>query len=191
MYQLSFLKNFDYYETLFEYSYGSYTLDIDKQKYIDYLYEIREKVKYGNKRSNSGGYQTLDNLDTLDIFKDLTDKILESFTNRSKVKAEFINMWGNINPPHTANEVHNHAENYGNFQNVLSGVLYLKVPEGDSGSISFNHPQNISMVVKKKPEENEVLFFPCYFEHSVDINNTKEDRISIAFNLKLDVSVVL
>ena len=35
------------------------------------------------------------------------------------------------------------------------------------------------------PVEGRVLIFPSHLEHEVEINKSKEDRISVSFNIRL------
>ena len=36
-----------------------------------------------------------------------------------------------------------------------------------------------------EPEEGLMVFFPGFLEHSVELNKSRKDRISIAFNINL------
>jgi uncharacterized protein (TIGR02466 family) len=89
------------------------------------------------------------------------------------------------------NSEHVHGE-------VLSGVFYLKVPQG-SGKFVLSNPGlnrlwgGISLVKEKnqftgemmriEPEEGSIILFPSYIPHSVETNSHDDERISISFNL--------
>jgi len=104
-------------------------------------------------------------------------------------------MWAVINKPQSRNALHNHPFNY------LSGVFYLQIPT-DSGALVFHDPRPQAEVISppKKPNEsihtsnrvswapkpNDLIFFPSWLNHEVEINNSKEDRIVISFNLELN-----
>ena len=99
--------------------------------------------------------------------------------------------WANVHPPKQKHTPHSHPNNY------LACSYYVKVPEG-SNTISFLDPrpqvglirppireqtvynsEKVDLIV----EEGDACFFPCWLRHSVNENKSKEDRISIAFNI--------
>jgi uncharacterized protein (TIGR02466 family) len=99
--------------------------------------------------------------------------------------------WANINPPGTSHPGHLHPNNY------LSGVYYPKVKSG-AASITFNDPRiqtaiiaphvtevdQVNAVQAHLPVcEGRILLFPSWMVHSVDVNRSDSERISIAFNI--------
>ena len=66
--------------------------------------------------------------------------------------------------------------------NLISGILYLKVPP-NSGSLILYNPSNVSQFNDIYPEDNNLIFITSSLPHSVTLNLSKYDRISIAFNL--------
>ena len=101
--------------------------------------------------------------------------------------------WININPPGTSNERHTHPGS------DLSVVMYVKVPE-NSGDIEMTNPAyiesfnllsaarpeaNLSPSVSITPVEGRVLIFPSNILHRVLENKSDNDRISIAWNVKV------
>ena len=88
---------------------------------------------------------------------------------------------------------------------ILSGVLYLDVPEG-SGEIQFYKPENyhnwintdtLRFMVNEwheyncdawsiPPKAGQLFIFPSHLKHSVYINETKESRWSLAFDCFLE-----
>ena len=100
-----------------------------------------------------------------------------------------------INPKGGFNIPHIHGES------IFSGVFYVKATEGN-GKINFTHPAvNIpyhlpaliidqwsnlnSSNVFHYPQPGKLLLFPSWISHYVEPNLLDEERISIAFNLKL------
>jgi|TARA_R100000482_G_scaffold104042_1_gene46769 uncharacterized protein (TIGR02466 family) len=90
------------------------------------------------------------------------------------------------------NERHHHDAHSGVF---MSGVFYVKCPEG-SGKIRFYDPRpHINTAPDMRyynagnthhwftPVPNTLLMFPAWLEHDVEINKSKEERISISFNV--------
>lgn len=103
------------------------------------------------------------------------------------------NAWVNINGKGGYNTVHHH----GWFH--ISGVYYIKQPSGAknrSGMIEFinsrfdNHifeeigGQPFAPSLRMRPAPGEMLVFPSTLLHFVYPNETSEERISLAWNLK-------
>ena len=102
------------------------------------------------------------------------------------------NIWFNINGPGSYNTTHIHTDSF------LSGVFYIMCPE-NSGSIIFERQAQDQYVLgtysrnnldkiaathwKYTPKQNMLLLFPAWIPHSVEINNSDKERISISFNV--------
>lgn len=82
--------------------------------------------------------------------------------------------WFNAQGPGQSTSEHTHEE----LDEVLSGVYYVRVPEG-SGDILMRHGP-LSMRVS--PESGVFLFFPPSLSHRVETNRSGELRLSLAFN---------
>ena len=107
-------------------------------------------------------------------------------------------MWLNINGPHSYNVSHRHP-------NVeLAGVLWIKqTPEQgrfvfDNMDIGYRdamllnatdreHLEKYKMPPEYVPKykDGTLCIFPANLTHRVEINETKKDRISISFNIKI------
>jgi len=99
--------------------------------------------------------------------------------------------WANVNAPGAAHPIHHHPNNF------LSGVCYLRVPDGGD-TIQFHDPraqvrvirppvreltgENTDMVVVRV-QPGTVLLFPSWLEHSVPPNRGAEPRVSVSYNL--------
>ena len=87
--------------------------------------------------------------------------------------------------------------------NNLSGVLWIKAPQ-NSGDIVFDSPNNFESFLENKsynddfkksfsiddsyhfyPTEGRMIVFPSHLQHHVQENKSNEDRISVAFNIRL------
>tara|TARA_Y100001968_G_scaffold329971_1_gene380575 strand:- start:187 stop:807 length:621 start_codon:yes stop_codon:yes gene_type:complete len=138
-------------------------------------------------------------------FKSLSSVLIESVNEAS---ASFIpdfdhtkylcegQGWVNINSKYSFNAPHMHPS----F--IWSGVYYLKVPISDnknSGKIQFLDPRSgiesfsngiiefqkaFSSNFSIQPQQHMLLIFPSWLSHWVLPNETTEDRISIAFNIR-------
>lgn len=98
-----------------------------------------------------------------------------------------------MNGPHDYNMQHNHAPNR------ISGVYYVRVPEG-SGDIRFNDDRHLRGVCEPaavrdsplahssytfRPTEGLMLLFPGWLDHIVGQNKSDNVRVSISFNIDL------
>jgi uncharacterized protein (TIGR02466 family) len=164
------------------------------------LIKFSKKIKKqkGRTISNIGGFQSND--------LDLNNPVLQSLTNEIIKIANIVskevlnlnrqlslkNMWLNINYYKDYNELHDHPFS------ILSGVFYIKT-SNNCGNIKFFRDTNIatyvpinlisnynnynSTTMKFVPKENILYLFPSWTKHLVEPNLSKEERISISFNL--------
>ena len=142
-------------------------------------------------------WQTDQNLHRLAPFAPLMDYVrtaAEGALAFLKIRYEAFQVtgcWANIGPPGTAHPGHSHPNNY------LSGVYYVKVGRG-ADSITFNDPRIQTGIMAPHVEtvdqanavqahlpvrEGRMLLFPAWFVHSVDVNRSAEERVSISFNI--------
>jgi uncharacterized protein (TIGR02466 family) len=172
----------------------------DNIKISDYVLEL-EKNTSGRNISNRGGWQSeaYDALDCpnefLPIMQEIEIHVKDYFNFIGLNKdPENANFWLNVNRKYNYNSVHSHPFS------VVSGVLYIKVPKGDSGNIRFYRNDGFSDYVPQGmgndtpdtfseftivPEPNKLILFPSYIKHSVESNlsEAQDDvRISLAFN---------
>ena len=91
-------------------------------------------------------------------------------------------MWFNINYTGSSNIKHTHPGS------ALSGVFYINIPD-NSGNITFHHIDSHGLFFTQdstfsiNPHDGLMILFPGTLLHDVEINNSKENRISIAFNI--------
>ena len=87
-------------------------------------------------------------------------------------------FWFNIARPGESTGWHDHKD-----RSVLSGVYYLKVPD-NAGDILFRKRDKDKIVEWNiRSETGKLILVHSNIEHSVKINKSNHDRISIAFNL--------
>ena len=175
---------------------------VNTESLINYAYELKNKSD-GRVLSNISGWQSSDLDIKLPVFDELKYTInkfaqdLHEYINLKKDSLNILdNMWFNINSKGSSNRPHTHPGS------VFSGVFYLKVPE-NSGRIVFTNPNKLneyhfdndrvdsynnytSSYRWYDPKESKVIMFPASLEHYVEGHTVDEDRISIAFNTKLD-----
>lgn len=172
-----------------------------------YFIDLRD-ASAGEKKSNRGGWHSTGNLFAPEhtqfpamreaVTKALFQYIGEVFAYRGEIQLA-LTGWTVINRPGDYNVPHNHAAN------MLSGALYLRVPEGmKGGAIIFQDPRlnlnahetegmrrlkvkppwmNPSITVQ--PSEGEILVFPSWLNHWVEpyqCDDADGLRIVLSFN---------
>ena len=111
--------------------------------------------------------------------------------NKNEIK--ITGMWSIFNKKTASNSRHIHPNNY------ISAAYYVKAPK-DSGNIVFYDPRSDNVIrtpiISKpnklnsnvfsiEPKKGLLVLFPSYLHHSVDINNSDEERIVISVNIDL------
>jgi uncharacterized protein (TIGR02466 family) len=104
---------------------------------------------------------------------------------------EITACWATVLAKGATHKAHTHPNNF------LSSVYYVRVHQG-SNTINFHDPRKQSQIIRPPVVEltgentdqvvvrltnGTLLMFPSYLEHSVDVNMSEEERISISFNI--------
>lgn len=193
--------NFPIFNTLISVS------NLNNKKLNDKLLKYCKKISKtkGKKVSNEGGFQSdfIDNSLIKDFFEE-TKKYIINYINCYNIGESynpiFLGAWFNINNKGNFNKVHHHftAENVSYF----SAVYYLKVFK-NCGNITFINPDfyhklNPFFLKKFKsfntfnsseywiePKEMDLIIFPSSLSHYVKPNLSNQERISLAFNIKI------
>ena len=169
-----------------------------KSELIDYAYDLKYQDPNGNKISNVGGWQSKGfNVKNEDILQDFLARSITKIQNiRCGVEIN-IYAWVNINQTTNYNMKHNHP------WSDLSGVLWIKTSD-NCGKLNFESPYSFTgnkeicaytgeykvktnsfMTYFYEPYEGGMLVFPSHLTHWVEPNESKEDRISVSFNITL------
>ncbi len=137
---------------------------------------------------------TLQNLAQFDEFTAIVRSAVRGALNFLDIQYdtfEITGCWANINPTGSINTSHNHPNNY------LSGVYYVATP-GDSGRIEFTDPRPGNEVIFPRVKnwnvyngnkvtldvsEGRLIIFPAWLNHSVPVNRSNAERVSISFNV--------
>ena len=169
-------------------------------------YEIRKNIP-GKSKSNSGesSYHSpnLLNLqnppEILKLMKQITNCIQTIHQQSRRENVRLVDFWININGKGGSNVPHTHPGA------KYSGVFYIKVPkEMKGGNLFFLRDYNETYLTSQenmgffkqgynllpndlpkipvKPLENLLIVFPSWLPHSVEFNDTEEERISLSFN---------
>jgi|SRR6056300_564090 len=195
----------DKFLTIFKSSIFKTKVECEKSKkyFLDLLKNEKDSPNSSMHISNKGGFQTRpfsyvanDDINKT-IFINPCIEFLNNFYKRKSMPEWGIRMtsfWINENHKADYNVMHNHLPN--NF----SGIWYLKAPKdcgklvfqnGDTSSLNdvnfdyFNDPHFFSRFFLEV-EDNDLIIFPAHMLHYVEPSRTDEDRISLAFNIKIE-----
>ncbi len=143
------------------------------------------------------GWQSVQTLHTLEEFQDLLAPVRHGISGVLKFLRigydafEITACWATVLPPGAEHRVHDHPNNF------LSGVYYLRTHAG-ADTINFYDPRSQAGIIRPpvieltaentervvvRVTDGTLLLFPAYLRHSVDSNTSKEDRVSISFNI--------
>ncbi len=163
-----------------------------------------ESAGQGVQRTNFGGWQSDDDLYKHREFNWLTQRIMalaNQVAPQFSAKASFDDgiLWANVNRRGDFNAMHTHPDA------ILSGCIYLKVDSADQGAIQFLDAREGSptshwrcytrlndstplteQAVTVTPREGDILFFPGWLRHWVTPNLTDQERVSVAFNIRMN-----
>jgi len=173
----------------------------------DYLLALRDRSP-GEGKSNRGGWHSSGNLFTpehrqFDFLRETITRALFSYVGEAFGYSGELQLaitgWAVINRAGDFNAPHDHAAN------LLSGALYIAVPEGmRGGAIVFQDPRlNLSAyqtdsmrrlkivppwhhtTISAAPAAGDVLVFPSWLLHFVEpfqCDDPEAERIVVSFN---------
>lgn len=170
---------------------------------LEYFYTIKEQDPEGDSFSVRNGWQLHDlHLDKYGHDKQikflhefLLNKFmayLKAFEPTITYYASLNSLFVNILPPGGYNVTHNHPGCQ------FSGVFYLQGGE-NCGNLTVFNPMAISSLGQNfsgfpkiqptmifPPEPNRGVFFSNNLLHNVDVNRSDHDRVSLAFNIRIN-----
>ena len=181
-------------------------LEVDnfqKDNLVKFVEDEKLLDPQGLQRTNKGGWHSHLNYYQYDnpISCTIVQALIKYFSNTEIFKDRFefkiVSMWINVNEEGDYNSMHLHPNS--NF----SAVFWIKAPE-NSGRLEFTSPHgftqnleilgysdkfrnnsNIHTSFYFEPTEGSILLFPASLYHEVSPSKSKENRISVAFNLNL------
>ena len=170
--------------------------DICRFNIINSIYSNEEHVEYSHKIKGrwENHYLDLEFIPGLKEILNFACKAAKDLTDQSVIVPykglgfPVDEYWFNIAKPGESTGWHDHKDNA-----VLSGVYYLSVPK-NSGNIQFRKKaKDGSQEWSVNSKEGKMIIFDSKIEHSVPINKSNKNRISLAFNLyslPLDTNMV-
>lgn len=170
--------------------------NVDNQAIKQYALGLRDKYPGAN-ISNRGGWHSKE-LDlplppSLDeLINDLTAFINDFCAQTTGINDLILgNWWININGKYNYNAEHDHQNA------LLSAVYYVEVLDNNTGNLVLHREDSSRYYLGKykglnvpftqqsyvtSPTCNKLVIFPAWTKHSVEMNNSDTERISIAFN---------
>lgn len=159
---------------------------------------IKKDILEEQSEKDRGNWQSKADLHNRLVYNPLVASIRSAnkhyFETLMKWEYEYFiitDMWSNVSKPGEAHRPHRHANN------VMSGVYYVNAIEGHPG-IHFYDPRpqvdvicpDVKQFTKENSslwsypaKQNKMILFPSWLQHYVPVNDTKEKRISISWNI--------
>ncbi len=179
--------------------------DINNDMY-NYIKKKQSDDDRGINRSNIKGWHSRD----FDLNENIPQKFINfispmieevikdmNWDNKNQL-AKISNMWAIINIGGASNLRHQHGNS------TISGAYYVRAP-ANCGDIIFydprpapvfSHPNSVkpnnlnAQINSISPNEGALILFPSYLDHSVNANETEEERIVISFNIRLQIKSI-
>lgn len=157
---------------------------------LSFLMGVRDrgdyKNTYGNTTSNDS--YILNSVESLkQKVQSHLDRYLETIVGAEGAKLEVTQSWMNFNDYKTSHHTHTHTNS------IVSGVIYLTPNPAPFMVFRKQDSYPLRPLITKLTEynspfkeipvkQNDIILFPSQIPHGVQMNNTKETRISLAFN---------
>ena len=170
-------------------------------KILEYIYKLKNEDPIGLKKSNFKGWHSknfnLNDNEPKAFVNVIQESLKELFNDMewdlTKQEVKISSMWSIINTKDANNGRHIHGNNF------ISAAYYVKAPK-NCGNFIFYDPRSAPTyhhpIYKKpnklnsnahsiEPKEGLLILFPSFLHHSVETNQSDEERIVISFNINL------
>jgi len=167
-----------------------------KQEWKDFIVNSEYERTHINNSDISKDRYILNNIPDLksDIEKHCELFVRKYLSVKDNAKFYLQNSWCNIHGPEEESQIHYHGNS------LLSGVYYPIFPKNSgniafhrgtiynnifNASIRFEYEEHNNVTAEQYvlgPKEGTIVIFPSHLEHSVEKNNSNENRYSLAFN---------
>lgn len=189
----------------------------DLNRRLSQLILGKERCERGTQHSNVGGWQSDCNLDTwsnpavtslLEMINQgvaqLSTQISEESQSCGGVPGWSVCAWANVNRRGNFNVVHHHNGSgrafwagvyyveVGRYTSSQGGALVLRSTSADAQIANLTRaPESLRKRFKHEvtiqPVPGLLLIFPSWLEHWVTPHSSEEPRVSVAFNILLQV----
>jgi len=178
--------------------------DIDNAPIAQLCNNLRAEDLEGRQISNNGGWQSKDfKLQEHDEFTNFVDTVTDMSLSCLKdygfvdgaYKLEMLNGWFNVNQKGNSNQIHTHS---GSF---ISGTYYVQAEQDQSELIFYknftedfiissagqieNYTGISGATCRYPPRTGRLILFPSYVPHGVMPSTSDNERISLAFNMRM------
>lgn len=171
-----------------------------EKKLVEQCYSLKEKVKSGGQHwisKNTYNTSYTYNIWNDKNFKSLNDWVFEQIKEYSKqlnYVSEYVcdSSWFNIYKKYDYQEKHEHSPS------TFSCIYYLKANPDTCAKTWFyskvidglepksnNNMIDTAGTINTPPRSGELIIFRSNIEHSVERQETEDERISIAYNFKI------
>ena len=168
---------------------------------LEYITELQKNDPNGIKKSNVFGWHSknfeMNDEKVINFFAHIKPNINKTLIDMgwddSNNKINVTSAWSIINKKNASNARHIHSNSF------ISAVYYVSAPK-NCGDIVFHDPRE-SRVIRKPngikannlnaevinitPQSGLLVLFPSYLYHSVNENDSDEERIIISFNIDI------
>ena len=110
-----------------------------------------------------------------------------SYRNALSPQGLQVDQWTNVNNPGSINRLHTHST----YDFV--GLYYIQAT--GTGELTFHNPANLMQEcnvnspsvsrMSYTPIDGDLVLWPAWMPHEVELNKSDKQRINIAFNIKL------
>ena len=167
----------------------------------EYIKELQKNDPSGIKKSNLFGWHSknfeMNDEKVINFFANIKPNINKTLIDMgwgdSNNKINVTSAWSIINKKNASNARHIHSNSF------ISAVYYVSAPK-NCGDIVFHDPREARLIRKPNriignnlnaeainitPQSGLLVLFPSYLYHSVNENNSNEERVIISFNIDI------
>ena len=171
-----------------------------EKELIQYCYQFKKNDPDGRKISNRGGWQSEKDIpkDSI-LYRFIKDSVVDYFKNnkifKENIGLQILDPWININQKGDYNLIHDHP------RCDMSGVLWIKTHENAGDLVFENHSSFAQYNIMKcysegicknfhtypqwkmKSHPGRMVIFPSDLRHGVEVNESRQDRVSVSWNI--------
>ena len=168
---------------------------------LEYITELQTNDPNGIKKSNVFGWHSknfeMNDEKVINFFAyikpNINKTLIDMGWDDSNNKINVTSAWSIINKKNASNARHIHSNSF------ISAVYYVSAPK-NCGDIVFHDPREARVIRKPNgikannlnaevinitPQSGLLVLFPSYLYHSVNENDSDEERIIISFNIDI------
>lgn len=166
-----------------------------RQQIINQLH-IKMQTTKSLPNSNEGCWRAIIKYDNIDWLESQVFEMLEeaiqfymemdpAYKHVFTDKIPTVDTWTNVNKPGSSNRIHSHKEC------AFVGLYYVQAE--NTGELTFINPANYLSDCSSNspatsrmsfiPKDGDLILWPAWVPHEVEVNKSDQHRINIAFNI--------